>query len=241
VLAETKMPTASILLVLFLELVMEAVTFMVVAGAAWVFFDGSAAVLGFLTTITVGYAAFLFGVGAFGLFLAQRNASGPPPKWVRSMGLNAGHWRGIQRSLRHLRTSVGALKHANIRLLTQSFLASLVHVSAKLAVLPVLVWGIDRSADLAGMILWPLVFFYGASVAPAPGGGGAIELSFKHVFDGVFEPAVLATALIWWRFYTFYLYILLGGLAGGATVWRALRNDKDPRKGAGSRAISPER
>jgi uncharacterized protein (TIRG00374 family) len=232
VLAQSGMPTASILLVMFLELVMEGLTFLVIGLAAWVIFDGSAAVLGFLTTIIVGYAAFLFGLGAFGLFLAQRNASGPPPKWVRSLGLHAGHWRGIQRSLRHLRTSLKALKHANLRLLTQSFLASLVHVSAKLAILPALVWSIDNSAELSHMILWPLVLFYGASVAPAPGGGGAIEFGFMKAFDGLLAPTVLAAGLIWWRFYTFYMYIILGAIAGGATLLRAVRSDKESPKAA---------
>jgi glycosyltransferase 2 family protein len=34
---------------------------------------------------------------------------------------------------------------------------------------------------------------------------------------------VFGAALLWWRFYTFYVYILLGGLAAGRTVLRALR------------------
>jgi hypothetical protein len=230
VLAQTGMPTASILMVLFLELVMEAVTFFVVGFGLWLAFRGSTALLGFLTTILVGYAAFLFGLGAFGLLLAQRNAKGPPPSWVRTFGLNAGHWRAIQRSLRHLRTSFAALRHAKLRLLAASFAASLVHVSAKLAVLPAIVWSIDRSAELSGLVLWPLVLMYGASIAPAPGGGGAIEFGFMKAFDGVLAPTVLAAALIWWRFYTLYLYIILGALAGGATVLRAVRSDKDTPK-----------
>jgi uncharacterized membrane protein YbhN (UPF0104 family) len=205
---------------------MEAITFMVIGLTAWVVFSGSAAVLGFLTTIIAGYAAFLFGIGTFGLLLAQRNASGPPPNWVRTFGLHAGHWRGIQRSLRHLRTSLAALRHANVRLLIQSFLASLVHVTAKLGILPAIVWSIDRTAELSHMILWPLVLFYGASIAPAPGGGGAIEFGFMKAFDGTLTPIVLATALIWWRFYTLYMYIILGAFAGGATVLRALRSEK---------------
>jgi hypothetical protein len=36
---------------------------------------------------------------------------------------------------------------------------------------------------------------------------------------------VLAGSLIWWRVYTLYLYILLGALAAGRTVMRALRDD----------------
>ena len=225
VLAETRMPTAHILLVLFLELLMEAGTFVAVGIGAWLVLGGSATMLGFLTTILVGYVALLFGIATFGLFLAQRNASGPPPRWIRSFGLHAGHWRGIQRSLRHLRTSFGAFRHAKKRLIVAAFGASVVHVSAKLAVLPVIVWSVDSTAKLSGLVLWPLVLIYGASVAPAPGGGGAIEFGFMKAFGGVLSSPVLAASLVWWRFYTFYLYIILGALAGGTTVLRALRSD----------------
>ena len=37
-------------------------------------------------------------------------------------------------------------------------------------------------------------------------------------------PSVLGGALVWWRFYTFYLYVVFGALAAGRTVMRALRD-----------------
>jgi uncharacterized membrane protein YbhN (UPF0104 family) len=100
------------------------------------------------------------------------------------------------------------------------------HVLARLAILPVLVWSISDSGTLASLVLWPLVLIYGGSIAPAPGGGGAVEFGFMKAFEGELAPAVLASAMIWWRFYTFYLYILLGALAGGTTVFRMLRTDQ---------------
>lgn len=223
VLAESRMPAANILLVLFIELLMELTTLVVVALGLWVIFHGTATVLGFLTTIIAGYAAFVLAVGMAGLLMAQRSASGPPPEWVRSVGLNAGHWRSIQRASRHMRESVAALRRANPRWLLAAFGASLMHVLSRLAILPVIVWSVSRAAPLAGLVLWPLVLIYGGSIAPAPGGGGAVEFGFKKAFDGTLAPPVLAASLVWWRFYTLYLYILLGALAGGTTVLRALR------------------
>jgi hypothetical protein len=32
---------------------------------------------------------------------------------------------------------------------------------------------------------------------------------------------------VWWRFYTFYIYILLGAIAAGNTVLRAVRKTED--------------
>ena len=40
-----------------------------------------------------------------------------------------------------------------------------------------------------------------------------------------FPARIFGAALVWWRFYTFYLFILLGALAAGGTVLRALRDD----------------
>jgi uncharacterized membrane protein YbhN (UPF0104 family) len=75
----------------------------------------------------------------------------------------------------------------------------------------------------APLALWPLGFLYGAAVVPAPGGGGAVEVAFRAALAGVIPVAIFGAALLWWRFYTFYLYILLGGIAAGRTVLRALR------------------
>jgi len=79
------------------------------------------------------------------------------------------------------------------------------------------------TAPLAPLALWPLGFLYGAAVVPAPGGGGAVELAFSAALRGVIGPRLFAPALLWWRFYTFYIYILLGALAAGRTAMRALR------------------
>lgn len=223
VLAETRMSAAHILLVLFVELLMELTTLIVAAVSLWFIFRGSAAVLGFITTIIATYAAFFFAVGFAGLFLAQRNASGPPPQWVRSVGLHAGHWRGIQRALRHLRVSVRAMRSAKPGWLIAAFCASLVHMASRLAILPAVVWSINRAVPLSGLVLWPLILIYGGSMAPAPGGGGTIEFGFQRAFDGTLAPTLLAASMLWWRFYTYYLYIVLGALAGGSTVLRALR------------------
>jgi len=227
VLAETRMPTPSILMVLFLELLMELTTLAVIAAGLWLVFQGSGTVLGLLTTIILGYATFILGLGAAGVFFARRNSSGPPPAWVGSIGLNAGHWRRIQKSLRHLRGSVLALRSAKPKLLVAAFGASLIHILARLAILPAIVWSIDNAAELSSLVLWPLVLIYGGAIAPAPGGGGAVEFGFQKAFEGSLAPPVLAASLVWWRFYTMYLYIFLGAMAGGSTVMRALRSDRD--------------
>ena len=116
-----------------------------------------------------------------------------------------------------------ALKSAKVSWLLAAFGASLIHVLARLAILPAIVWSVDRLPQLSSLVMWPLVLIYGGSMAPAPGGGGAVEFGFHKALSGELAPSLLAASMIWWRFYTFYLYIILGALAGGSTVLRALR------------------
>jgi hypothetical protein len=81
-------------------------------------------------------------------------------------------------------------------------------------------------------------------VAPVPGGGGIVEVGFKATLAGVIPVALFGASLVWWRFYTFYLYILLGALAAGGTVLRALRsadeNGSAENGAAGSEMTPPE-
>ena len=131
----------------------------------------------------------------------------------------------IQRALRSLRSGIAALRQARLVPMTGAFVASMLHVSLRLAVLPIIALAMNPSLPLGKLVLWPLVFLYGGAVAPAPGGGGAVEFGFKLAFSGVMTPSVLGGTLVWWRFYTFYLYVVLGALAAGRTVMRALRDE----------------
>src|SRR5688500_2437091 len=106
-------------------------------------------------------------------------------------------------------------------------LVSVLHVMARLAVLPIIVYSLGGEAPLSKLVLWPLALFYGAVVAPVPGGGGIVEVGFKATLGGIIPVALFGASLVWWRFYTFYLYILLGALAAGGTVLRALRSAEE--------------
>ena len=70
---------------------------------------------------------------------------------------------------------------------------------------------------------------------PAPGGGGAVELAFRSALGDTIPADVFAAALVWWRFYSFYLLIGLGGIFAGRAALRAIearRNENDVRERA---------
>jgi uncharacterized membrane protein YbhN (UPF0104 family) len=133
----------------------------------------------------------------------------------------------IQRWFAQVRATVDSVKHVDVRWAAASYLMSAVHVAMRLCVLPALVLGAGAKAPLAPLALWPLGLLYGAAVVPAPGGGGAVELAFRAALAGVIGPSLFAAALLWWRFYTFYIYIVLGAIVAGNTALRAVRKTTD--------------
>ena len=244
VLAEAGVPPAGTILILFTELFLEMSSLGLLCALLALALESSGPVVPLMTALVGGYAVIVLSAGAFGYFLAHRNAHGPPPAWAQSVGLHAGRWRVVQRSLRSLRASIAALRYARLGPMVAAFIASMLHVSLRLAVLPIIALAMDPSLPVAKLVLWPLVFLYGGAVAPAPGGGGAVEYAFKLAFTDVMSPAVLGGALVWWRFYSFYLYVMLGGLAAGGTALRALRDEPrgrlHRRAGSPARSISPD-
>ena len=55
-----------------------------------------------------------------------------------------------------------------------------------------------------------LLLFVSASYTPLPGASGAQEGGFMRYFDGIFPGGTKGLALLIWRFFTFYLYLVVG-------------------------------
>lgn len=224
VLAEAGLKPAGILLVLFTELFLETVSLAIIAVALLAVFGLDGRAPASIAGLIGGYATAVIGVGIGGWFLARRNASGPPPRWALALRLHAGRWRAVQRALRSLRDGIDGLRHARLGLMAASLAASVGHVAVRLAILPAIVAGLGAGhIEIDRLITWPLVLLYGGAAAPAPAGGGLIEIAFRGALQTTIPDQIFGAALLWWRVYTFYLYIPLGALAAGATVLRAVR------------------
>jgi glycosyltransferase 2 family protein len=227
VLRESGLRSSNVLVILYAELFLEVFSLAAVVIAVAVIFRHAGTVVLTLTSLVGGYAAVVLGIGALALFLSRRNASGPPPRWARRLRLHGARWNMVQGALLKLRTTIDSVESIDPRAAISAFLASVVHVGVRLTVLPALVLTSAASAPLAPLALWPLGFLYGAAVVPAPGGGGAVEMAFRAALGDAIPPGLFAAALVWWRFYTFYIYIVLGALAAGSTVMRAVRKTED--------------
>jgi uncharacterized protein (TIRG00374 family) len=223
VLAEAGVPTSSALVVLFAELFLEALSLATVVIVVALVFRHAGVVLGALVGVVGAYSTFVIGIAAIAVVLSRRHVGDAAPPWAVRFGMGGRRWDVIQRWFAQIRSTVDSVKHIDSRWALASYTMSVVHVGMRLCVLPALVLGAGASAPLAPLALWPLGLLYGAAVVPAPGGGGAVELAFRAALAGVIGPALFAAALLWWRFYTFYIYIVLGAFVAGGTALRAMR------------------
>jgi len=222
VLSQAGIPAPSALVVLFAELFLELLSLALVVLVVAIVFRHAGLVLGALVGVVGGYAVFVLGIGFVGVMLSRRNIGDQPPTWALRIGLHEGRWRIVRRWFDRVRTTVEAIRDVEWQWAAGAFFMSVLHVAIRLTVLPALVLTSIRTVPLAPLALWPLGLLYGASVVPAPGGGGAVELAFRAALGHVIPGGLFVGALVWWRFYTFYIYILLGALAAGRTAVRAV-------------------
>lgn len=54
------------------------------------------------------------------------------------------------------------------------------------------------------------LLYISASYTPLPGASGAQEGGFLVYFKGIFKEGIIGLALLVWRFFTFYLYLIVG-------------------------------
>ena len=54
------------------------------------------------------------------------------------------------------------------------------------------------------------MLFISASYTPLPGASGAQEGGFLLYFNGIFTEGTIGLALLVWRFFTYYIFLLIG-------------------------------
>jgi uncharacterized membrane protein YbhN (UPF0104 family) len=230
ILYESGLRGSPLIIVLYAELFFEMISLVIVASAMLLIFDAtrSAAVA---VTATMGmYAASIFAVAGVATFLARRNLGDTPAPWATRLHLTGKRWAFIKKWVDRIRDAVTGFRTMHRGWGAASCLVSVVHVAVRFTILPALVLTTTSavaSVPIGPLILWPFSFIYGAAIVPAPAGGGAVELAFRASLGGTIPAATFAAALVWWRFYTFYLYIALGALVAGNTALRAIRDAEE--------------
>ena len=227
IMTEDGMKPAQILLVIYAELFLEMISLALVAVALYFLFHNAGSTLIGVVSAVGLYALFVLGTGAMGWFLSEKyGTTGPAPKWARKFKLHGARWKKVQQALATLRIAISGIRHMRLGMTAVALLASILHIGLRIAILPAIVYSLGEThVPLAPLVLWPVALMWGSAVSPLPGGGGAIEVGFKASLGHTIPATIFGAALVWWRFYTFYLFIILGALAAGGTVLRALRDD----------------
>ncbi len=225
ILAESGVQGPALLIVLYTELFFEMISLVIVATLMVLLFDAPRAAVLTMTGILGAYSATILGIAAAGWLLARRNPGSEPAPWARRLRITGARWAFLLRWVERVRVTVHSFRLMRRGWGAASCAASVVHVAARFTTLPILVL-VTANVDvpLGPLLLWPFSLLYGGAVVPAPGGGGAVELAFRAALGGAIPAAAFAAALVWWRFYTFYLYIGLGALVAGKSALRAIRH-----------------
>jgi hypothetical protein len=77
------------------------------------------------------------------------------------------------------------------------------------------------------------LLFMSASYTPLPGASGAQEGGFLVFFRGLFPQSVIGVAILVWRFFTFYLFLIIGA------VMSIVNNLRENRRRAREEAAVP--
>lgn len=224
ILAQAGMAASDAVVVLYLELFLEMISIASVAFVIVLLFDTSNKAFVTVVSVVGVYASFVIGVGLLGFMLSRGRFGDEPPPWARFLRLHGRRWGIVQRWFDRIRTTVAAFRTMHVGWTALALAASILHVAVRFTILPMLVVLMTRQpVPIAPLVVWPLGIIYGAGLLPAPGGGGAVELAFRAALGGTLPATVFGAALVWWRFYTFYIYIAVGALVAGNTALRAVR------------------
>jgi uncharacterized membrane protein YbhN (UPF0104 family) len=127
------------------------------------------------------------------------------------VALGRGRWR-VPPALRG--SLVASLRRARAlsagRLVVVGLL-TVASIAARIIILPVLVWGLDR-VSFGATLFGSFVLVFGQHVLPSPAGAGGVELGFLAGFGGVMPGADAALLLLSWRWYASLLPAGLGGV-----------------------------
>jgi glycosyltransferase 2 family protein len=228
ILAKSGMNASETMVVLYLELFLEMISVASVAFLIGVLFDASGRAFVTMVSVVGLYASFVLGVGVLGYLLSRGTFTDHPPGWARTLRLSGKRWEAVRRWSERIRVTVEAFRSMRLGWATLALALSITHVAVRFTILPSLVLLIAKQpVPVAPLVVWPLGIIYGAGMLPAPGGGGAVELAFRAALSNTLPAAVFGAALVWWRFYTFYIYIAVGALVAGNTALRAVKEVED--------------
>ena len=121
--------------------------------------------------------------------------------------------------------------HASIMMMKQhplDFAVQMLLAAVQLLSHVIVIYFLYHGFHLAGhsysqLTALALLLYVSAAYTPLPGASGAQEGIFALYFSQVFPDGVRFMALLLWRFFTYYISLIIGAVA---TVWQGVREGK---------------
>lgn len=195
------------------------------AGVFWLFFYARGRVeygpvtseiftvvaLFFAVTLVVNAAYVLYprGVQAVFAWFPAKWRRGRVARWQEQLATEAQEFAAGLRLLR----AGGPL------LFVRLILLSVVFWLAWFGMLPVLARGLGARTDSLSLISSQFVLTLALPYIPVPGASGALELAMAGMYRGIVPRAVLGLLILSWRFYTYYLILILGAVCALGALW----------------------
>lgn len=116
----------------------------------------------------------------------------------------------VARWLVQFRSSVRLLLTMGWGRLLGLYLLCVAHWMLRYGVLPVLLWFMRESVPWSYLFLAQGLMLFAGHLTFLPGGGGGVEVSFGALLSPYLDPVTLTVAVLLWRFFTFYWYLIAG-------------------------------
>lgn len=175
--------------------------------------DGFKAGLGWsllLLLILLGSVSLLRGRGRSLPFLVRIGQL----KWVRRIWLVVmqNKWlKNLHREWELFREGWFTLVRHNPASIGWAFLATLVYWLFYFLLAPIIIWSLGRPASFWALISRQLFYNFGQILVPTPGGSGGSELLLTYLFKSITGASLIGPFVFFWKLYTFYCTLLLGG------------------------------
>lgn len=132
-----------------------------------------------------------------------------------------GRWRqGLTHEAQEFDMGLRQLWSRHPLLLFPVGLLSLGYWGLYFGILPVLARGLNLYPNPAAIISRQFVLTLALPFIPIPGGSGAMELAMAGVYRGLIPRAFIGVLILSWRFFTYYLLLLLGAMTAIRRLWQ---------------------
>lgn len=111
----------------------------------------------------------------------------------------------------HFQETVGQINRENsLQFFAPLFLTFLFWIIFY-SIAPVLLAGLGITADIRTAVAWQVMIMLVIPYIPVPGGSGVAEFGLATLFAPFVPSSVLGVFIVAWRFFTYYLTMILGG------------------------------